>query len=49
MGSPTRILSSQFVGQSHQLAVLPDETVAFFAFGTNGCEDIKERAHPMAR
>lgn len=37
-------LSSQFVGQSHQLAVLPDETVAFFAFGTNGCEDIKERS-----
>jgi hypothetical protein len=36
--------SSQFTGQSHQLTVLPDETIAFYAYGTNGCEDIKERA-----
>jgi hypothetical protein len=35
-------LSSKFVGLSHQLTVLPDETVAFFATGSNGCEDIKE-------
>jgi hypothetical protein len=37
-------LSSQFTGQSHQLAVLPDETIAFYAYGANGCDDIKERA-----
>jgi len=37
-------LSSQFAGQSHQLTVLPDETVAFYAYGSNGCDDIKERA-----
>ena len=37
-------LSSQFAGQSHQLTVLPDETVAFYAYGANGCDDIKERA-----
>jgi hypothetical protein len=33
-----------FTGQSHQLTVLPDETVAFYAYGANGCDDIKERA-----
>jgi hypothetical protein len=37
-------LSSQFVGQDHQLTVLPDETVAFYAAGTNSCDDIKERS-----
>ena len=37
-------LSSQFTGQSHQLTVLPDETIAFYAYGSNGCDDIKERA-----
>ena len=36
--------SSQFAGQNHQLAVLPDETVAFYAYGTNGCDDIKLRS-----
>jgi Arylsulfotransferase (ASST) len=36
--------SSQFTGLSHQLTVLPDETVAFYAYGTNGCEDIKLRS-----
>ena len=29
---------------NHQLTVLPDETVAFYAYGSNGCDDIKERA-----
>jgi hypothetical protein len=37
-------LSSQFAGLNHQLTVLPDETVAFYAYGSNGCDDIKERA-----
>jgi len=36
--------SSEFTGLSHQLTVLPDETVAFYAYGTNGCDDIKLRA-----
>jgi len=36
--------SSQFTGLSHQLTVLPDETVAFYAYGTNGCDDIKLRS-----
>ena len=39
-------LSSQMYELSHQLTVLPDETVAFYAAdsGTDGCSDIKERA-----
>ena len=36
--------SSQFTGLSHQLTVLPDETVAFYAYGSNGCDDIKLRS-----
>ncbi len=36
-------LSDQFVGLNHQLTVLPDETVVFDAYGTNGCDDIKQR------
>jgi hypothetical protein len=38
-------LSSQFTGLNHQLTVLPDETVAFYAYNNSaGCDDIKERA-----
>ena len=29
---------------NHQMAILPDESVAFYAYGSNGCDDIKERA-----
>jgi hypothetical protein len=36
--------SSQFTGLNHQLTILPDETVAFYAYGSNGCDDIKERS-----
>jgi hypothetical protein len=36
-------LSAQFVGLNHQLQVLPDETVVYDAYGTNGCDDIKQR------
>jgi hypothetical protein len=38
--------SSKMVELSHQLTVLPDETVAFYAAdsGTQGCSDIKEMA-----
>jgi hypothetical protein len=35
-------LSSKFTGLNHQLTILPDETVAFYAYGSNGCDDIKE-------
>lgn len=35
-------LTSKFSGQNHQLTVLPDETVAFYAYGSNNCDDIKE-------
>jgi hypothetical protein len=35
-------LSSKLAGLNHQLTVLPDETVAFYAYGANGCDDIKE-------
>jgi hypothetical protein len=37
-------LSTQFTGLNHQLTILPDDTVAFYAYGANGCEDIKERS-----
>ena len=39
-------LTSQMPKLSHQLTVLPDETVAFYADdgGTEGCSDIKERS-----
>jgi len=38
-------LTSQFSQLSHQVTVLPDETVAFYASdnGADGCSDIKER------
>jgi hypothetical protein len=35
-------LSSQFTGQNHQLTIEPDETVAFYAYGSNGCDDVRE-------
>ena len=37
-------LSSQFTGANHQFTVLPDETIVFYAYGSNGCDDIKQRA-----
>ena len=39
-----RTCSAQFAGANHQLTVLPDETVAFYGYGWNGCDDIKERS-----
>ena len=41
-GQMDQDLSSKFAGANHQLTVLPDETVAFYAYSSNGCEDIKE-------
>jgi hypothetical protein len=45
-GMTAEDLTSQMPKLSHQLTVLPDETVAFYADdgGTEGCSDIKERA-----
>jgi hypothetical protein len=43
-GMTSENLSSSFTGQNHSLTVLPDETVAFYAYGSNGCDDIKERS-----
>ena len=34
--------SSKFTGMNHQIAILPDETVAYYAYGSNGCDDVKE-------
>jgi hypothetical protein len=42
-GQKEEDLSSQFAGLNHQLTVLPDETVAFYAYNSStGCDDIKE-------
>jgi len=35
--------STQFQNMNHDLAVLPDESVAFIAYGSNGCDDVKLR------
>ncbi len=40
-GSGVEDLSTAFANQNHDLAVLPDESVAFIAYGNNGCDDIK--------
>jgi len=47
-GSTEEDFSTELDGLNHQLAVLPDETVAFNAYGENGCDDIKE-LHPATR
>jgi hypothetical protein len=44
-GTMDEDLSTQFKGLSHTLQVLPDESVAFFAYSGNGCDDVKLR-HP---
>jgi hypothetical protein len=42
-GQTDQDLSNQFAGLNHQLTVLPDETVAFYAYNSStGCDDIKE-------
>jgi hypothetical protein len=43
-GTDDQDLSSKFPGLNHQLTVLPDETVAYYAYSSNGCDDIKEYA-----
>jgi hypothetical protein len=41
-GTDDQDLSSKFAGLNHQLTVLPDETVAYYGYSSNGCDDIKE-------
>ncbi|MBN2576483.1 MAG: aryl-sulfate sulfotransferase [Deltaproteobacteria bacterium] len=42
-GAKDEDLSSKFTGLTHQLTVLPDETVAYYAYSQSGdCFDIKE-------
>jgi len=41
-GTSDEDLSDRFVGLNHQLTVLPDETVVFYAYGPDGCDDVKE-------
>jgi hypothetical protein len=42
-GAKDEDLSSKFVGLTHQLAILPDETIVFYAYSQSGdCFDIKE-------
>jgi hypothetical protein len=43
-GVTSEDFSTQFAGQNHDLIVLPDETVGFVAYGSNGCDDVKERS-----
>jgi hypothetical protein len=38
-------LSNELKGLNHMLTVLPDESVAFFAYSNSGCDDVKIR-HP---
>jgi hypothetical protein len=40
-GSTDENLSDKFSGQNHQMTVLPDETVGFYAYGSQ-CDDVKE-------
>lgn len=40
-GSGDENLSQAFAGANHSLTVLPDDRVAFYAYGNNGCDDIK--------
>jgi hypothetical protein len=37
-------LTSDFEGANHQFTVLPDETVIFYAYSENDCDDVKERS-----
>lgn len=41
-GEDVEDLSDSFEGQNHQLSPLPDGSVAFYSYGENGCDDIKE-------
>jgi hypothetical protein len=40
-GSVDEDVSGPFDGASHSLLVLPDDRVAFYSYGNNGCDDVK--------
>jgi len=41
-GTSDEDLSDKLAGLNHQLAVLPDESVVFYAYNPSGCDDVKE-------
>ena len=43
-GTDVEDLTQQFGNTNHDFAVHSDETIAFIAYGSNGCDDIKERS-----
>lgn len=43
-GLDVQDFSDQFKNQNHDLVALPDETVIYIAYGSNGCDDIMERS-----
>jgi hypothetical protein len=43
-GSDAQDLTKEFGNTNHDFAVRSDETVAFIAYGSNNCDDIKERS-----
>lgn len=44
-GTDEKDFTKEFTELNHDFAVRSDETIAFLAYGSNGCDDIKER-HP---
>jgi hypothetical protein len=43
-GSEEKDFTSEFADLNHDFAVRSDETIAFIAYGSNNCDDIKERS-----
>jgi hypothetical protein len=43
-GTDAQDLTSEFGNTNHDFAVRSDETIAFIAYGSNNCDDIKERS-----
>ena len=43
-GTDEQDFTSEFAELNHDFAVRSDETIAFIAYGSNNCDDIKERA-----
>jgi hypothetical protein len=43
-GTDAQDFTNQFGNTNHDFAVRSDETIAFIAYGSNGCDDIKERS-----
>ena len=43
-GTDEQDFTNEFAELNHDFAVWSDETIAFLAYGSNGCDDIKERS-----